>query len=121
MTELETITEAIDLLSSVPAKDFCVGTFGNPEERKCCTIGHYVRLKSEDLTDYSHNNCSDFVSGNTKLRDVSEQYIAETSYSEYEDLADLNNGFGRWTGSESIKEHVLNCLGEIKEILEGQD
>ena len=43
--------EALELLSSVPAEDFIRGSFTN-EIDKCCAIGHYHRLKSNDPTNY---------------------------------------------------------------------
>ena len=51
--------DILNVIKDVPAKDFLPYFFTN-EKDKCCTIGHYNRLTSDDPTDYSATNCCGF-------------------------------------------------------------
>lgn len=62
MSEIkETVAqEAKRLLSEVPAENFIKQNFTDGVE-KCCAVGHYKRLKSGNVNDYSYENCNDFT------------------------------------------------------------
>ncbi len=92
MTKIETVPqEALRLLSEIPEKEFIVNEFTNGEN-KCCAIGHYERLKSENPDDYSLNNCADIYtqSHGRKLRDITGEYIRQ-KYDIHGTIAFVNN------------------------------
>lgn len=50
--KLETITqEALRLVSKVPAKEFITNNLSDLKN-KCCFVGHYARLKSDNPNNY---------------------------------------------------------------------
>jgi len=53
--------EAKELLQPIPNEDFIRSEYSD-EIGKCCAIGHLIRLKSEDPSDFSIENCTDLAS-----------------------------------------------------------
>ncbi len=64
----ETVAQkALRLLNPIPANKFMVEAFSD-EISKCCIIGHYKRLTSDNPDDYSFENCSDNFLSDLRLK-----------------------------------------------------
>jgi hypothetical protein len=81
-TKTETLAQkALRLISSVPQDEFMPYDFTNGEN-KCCVVGHYMRLTSNNPTDYSKQNCDDwlikesFGCSEFKLSDIKQIVVA---------------------------------------------
>jgi hypothetical protein len=109
-TANETIAqEALRLLMSVPADDFIEGDFTDGVG-KCCSLGHYQRLKNNPA-DYSLLNCDDH--GNSDIRNLSRKFNSEIHGRGF-DIADVNNDpeYNGYTQPE-IKDRVIALLEDM--------
>ena len=89
-------TEAKALLLPIPKADFLTGRFTD-YTGKCCAIGHLVRLKSDNPSDYDQNLTDGAGWGSENSCEV-ETFARETvrefnikKHDQYEDLAAVNN------------------------------
>lgn len=48
--------DILDVIKDVPGDEYMVQDFTNGVD-KCCALGHYMRLTSDDPADYSPKNC----------------------------------------------------------------
>mgnify|MGYP003633047801 CR=1 FL=1 len=92
-------TEAKALLLPIPKAEFLTGRFTD-YTGKCCAIGHLVRLKSDDPSDYDRNLMDGIFWGENSSKENCEVEIfaRETvrefngkKHDQYEDLAAVNN------------------------------
>jgi hypothetical protein len=105
----ETIAEkALRLLSSVPSDDFITGAFSNRENTKCCALGHYNRLRSNDPSDYSYGNCVGGANLNEAVRNL---FIKEGSHIVLLTINDSSN-IAKYPQS-TPKERVIACLQDM--------
>ena len=86
--------EARELLLPIPKDEFLTGKFTD-YEGKCCAIGHLVRLKSEDPSNYDQELtdgrwCLDECEVEIFAREKVTEYNGE-KHNQYEDLAAVNN------------------------------
>ena len=90
----EICKEAIQLLTPIKAVYWIPFKFTNTLD-KCCVIGHWTRLKSQDPDDFSENNCVDYGYGGlrTAYKVLSDSYCA--------DIAEINNSED-WAGKCGI-------------------
>ncbi len=108
---METICQqAHRLLKDIPADQFIINRFSD-EESKCCVVGHFVRLTSENPADYSENNCCDWGRPASKLRLTTRDFIKERVTWRDRDITDVNNTttINGWTDPD-IKTRVINFL-----------
>ncbi len=91
MKKTETIAqEALRLLKDIPEEEWITDYFTNLKS-KCCVIGHYTRLNSENPNDYLVTNCNDRFSG--KLRKYTTRFMKENKrFYRGNDISDINNG-----------------------------
>lgn len=68
--------QALELLSPIPEDQWMANMFSDGKSR-CCAIGHFTRLTSEDPNDYSVNNCRD-TNYSENLRNVSRRFMENT-------------------------------------------
>lgn len=98
--------EALRLLSAVPKNKWITNNFTNKED-KCCAIGHYVRLTSNNPNDYSLSNCTDTPSSMSELRIISEQYLVDYT------IATVNNRQINRYQQKTPKDRVIACLKDM--------
>lgn len=110
-TKTETVAQkALRLLSEVPKESFIVGEFGDGNG-KCCAIGHYVRLTSENPNNFHHQACHDNFQSDLRL--VSKQFLME-KHSLRGCIADVNNDndINGYKAPE-IKDRVIHLLEDM--------
>ena len=78
---------ALRILAPIPESKWIVDKFTDEKER-CCALGHYMRLKSENVNDYSLWNCKDH--DNCDLRLLSKDFLSSKGY-ENIDISYINN------------------------------
>tara|TARA_R110000782_G_scaffold1075_1_gene3852 strand:- start:598 stop:960 length:363 start_codon:yes stop_codon:yes gene_type:complete len=112
-------TEAKALLLPIPKAEFLTGRFSD-NRGKCCAIGHLVRLKSDDPSDYDQNLMDGSDWGDEKICEV-ETFARGTvkefnwkHHDVYEDLAAVNNrrevnGYTH----EFAKDRVIALLNDM--------
>jgi len=66
MTNETVAQKALRLLEPIPAEDFLAEKFTDGLGR-CCVIGHYMRLTSENPMDFSFYNCRDLYWSDLRL------------------------------------------------------
>jgi len=112
-------TEAKALLLPIPKAEFLTGRFTD-YTGKCCAIGHLVRLKSDNPSDYNQNlmdgtdwgdenNCEVETFARETVRDFNGKH-----HDAYEDLAAVNNrkevnGYTH----EFAKDRVMALLSDM--------
>ncbi len=107
----ETIAQkALRLLSEVPKDDFITGEFTD-KNGKCCAIGHYVRLTSDNPSDFSNDNCHDMW--NSDIRLLSRDFCFETYKLEITiagvNNEDTHNGYNE----DNPKDRVIHLLTDM--------
>lgn len=122
-TTLTIAQEAYSLLQTVPAEDFLTERFTD-RASKCCSIGHYQRLKSSRPSDFGLFNCAD-QPGGSLLRDQSKDFIGHKVRSSgiesiwlrngIYDISDVNNGPTEIYPQEDPKSRVLAFLVDMIE------
>ena len=112
-------TEAKALLLPIPKAEFLNGRFTD-YTGKCCAIGHLVRLKSDNPSDYDQELMDGFTRGLDDGCEV-ETFARETvrefngkHHGAYEDLAAVNNrrevnGYTH----EYAKDRVIALLNDM--------
>ena len=111
MENTETVAqEALRLLLPIPKEDFITDDFTD-KVGKCCAIGHIVRLKSDDPTDYS--NCDDYDC-KIPIRRVSREFIEKTHNISYTNIATVNNieGINGYI-EDNPKDRVIHLLEDM--------
>jgi len=89
MEKQETIAQkAHRLLKDVPEDKWVIGLFTDLKS-KCCAIGHYERLTSDNPNDYSRPNCLDY---NGAFRAHTRAFLSLHSQCDRYDIAYINNG-----------------------------
>ena len=86
-------TEAKALLLPIPTNDFLLNRFSD-YEGKCCAIGHLVRLRSNDPSDYDQNLTDGKWGSECEVEDFARGKVREYNgkkHDQYEDLAAVNN------------------------------
>ena len=112
-------TEAKALLLPIPKAEFLTGRFSD-NTGKCCAIGHLVRLKSDDPSDYDQNLMDGKlwgVEGNCEIETFARETVREFNikhHNAYEDLAAVNNrkevnGYTH----EFAKDRVMALLSDM--------
>jgi len=107
--------EAHNLLKNVPTEDWLIGKFSDGKS-KCCAIGHWSRLKSNDPKNYKLNNCIDDSDEIALLRKLSENFAyihlngAEPCAFLYYNIVRVNNNISDRFPQETPKERVLTFL-----------
>lgn len=100
---------AFRLLKRVPSKDWLIDEFTDYKS-KCCAIGHYTRLTSENPQDYDVSNCSDMARAGYRwksLRDQSELYLYGDS------VAGVNNGRDSRYRQRTAKSRTMALLKDM--------
>lgn len=114
--------EALDLLKSIPSKNFITNEFSDGEG-KCCAVGHLVRLTSENPDDYSRDNCGDLYGYESaekehgkvvgEFREFTKKFIAE-KHGEVDDISGVNNNpFTNGYTQNNPKSRVINLLKDM--------
>ena len=108
--ENETVAAlAFRLLKRVPSRDWLIDEFTDCKS-KCCAIGHYTRLTSENPQDYNVSNCSDVARAGCRypsLRYQSELYL-------YGDgVAGVNNGDDLRYRQRTAKSRTMALLKDM--------
>jgi len=118
--------EAKELLQPIPNEDFIRNKYSD-EIGKCCAVGHLIRLKSEDPSDFSIENCTDW-SGTFLfnpepevgkfVREECQNFLFKKHKILSCDLASVNNynninGYGY--DDENIKNRVMKLLDDMIE------
>ena len=99
--------DALNILSPIHHSKFLDGVFSD-EKGKCCVIGHYQRIKSNNPSDYSYNNCNDFDGTNN---DLSELRKASKIFKEYgSDIVKVNNDDNIYYNQKTCKSRVIAFL-----------
>lgn len=104
---LQIIKKAFELFKPIPAKNW-ITALRTDTESKCCALGHWDRVTSNNPNDYSWRNCSrDRFDETPKLRTATE---ALTGVS----IVSVNNN---WNGNpfpqKTPKGRVMACLRKI--------
>ena len=108
-----TAEKLIEMFKPIPEEDFIIRNYTNGND-KCCVIGHYERLTSENPNDYSFINCSDYHDGGGgDLREWSAMVIAEMGWSFYS-LATVNNGRAAQYPQPTPKKRVMAFLEDAR-------
>lgn len=102
------------LLAPIPENKWTIGEFTDGKE-KCCFIGHYIRLTSDNPKNYSYTKCHDF--GNNKrpynLREKTKEFLRRV-HGIYEDGASVNNDAGiNGYNEETPKARVMHLLDDM--------
>ncbi len=101
---------ALRLLSDISPDYFISGAYSDGS--RCCAVGHYVRLTSDDPSDYSLANCSDAVRGN-ELRRVSEKFMMKR-LGRYSSVIAVNDGKPDTGYTEAgIKDRIVRLLNDM--------
>lgn len=81
--------EAYEMLKDIPSEIWIKNIYTDGE--RCCVMGHYTRLKSDDPNDFTYNNCLDWISPEgRRLRDLSSDFFNKKDI--WADISDVNNG-----------------------------
>tara|TARA_R110000868_G_scaffold14426_3_gene67161 strand:+ start:15888 stop:16244 length:357 start_codon:yes stop_codon:yes gene_type:complete len=113
MKTKETVAqEALRLLLEIPAEDFITDRFSDGKG-KCCAIGHYTRLKSNNPLDYGNDNCIDL--GNSLLRRRSSHFLVKKhNLNSFNNIATVNNANNVNGYTEPvIKDRVIHLLKDM--------
>lgn len=117
----ETVAQkALRLLSEIPHEQFIYNVFSNNKD-KCCAIGHFTRLTSDNPDNFSMENCSDkgFVNyyRDNNLRKASKDYLKDKHECDSsQDLAEVNNTLNVNGYREVlIKDRVIHLLKDMVE------
>ena len=87
--ENETIAaKALRLLEQVPEDKWLLGMYTNRLD-KCCVLGHYKRLTSDNPNDYSEENC---IYKNGGLKDISILFLLSRMNGHFPDISWVNDG-----------------------------
>ena len=115
------VKEAIQILKPIHGREWITHAFTYDDEEKCCVIGHYTRLNSDDPSNYFFKNCSDFYQKNTDFRDATALLMKDNDklknmypdiyeYCEEPSIADINNHKKR-----NVKKRVMEALALLSE------
>ncbi len=115
MENKETLAqEALRLIKDVPKEDFILNKMTD-EHSKCCVVGHYIRLKSNNPMDYSHKNCTGFITAEPLLRE-SAAFLLSQGSSTFKTIITVNNGIQLVVYTEpEIKDRVIHLLEDMVE------
>lgn len=82
---------ALELFTPIPTENFISGAFSNGVD-KCCGVGHWVRLNSNNPNDYGSRNCTDMLK-ESELRKQSRKFLntIDDRFCSLFDIADINN------------------------------
>ncbi len=112
MENKETIAqEALRLLKEVPEDQWITDQYTD-KIGKCCSLGHYARLKKGYK---SYDMWNNYYEDSYTLREKTQEFLAKKyNLNNEEDLSTVNNeptvnGYTQ----ESIKERVITCLSEM--------
>ncbi len=97
-----------EFIISLSEKEIVSGIFSNGVD-KCCIVGHFERLHSENPNDYSTKNCWDLDGKKTSpLRAWANKY--------HYDIASINNNYYQHTGflQPTRKKRLLAMCDEIE-------
>ena len=86
-------TEARELLLPIPKNKFLTEKFTD-YRGKCCAIGHLVRLKSDNPSDYNQSLADGRWGGTCEVRTFARERVRVYNgekHDQYEDLAAVNN------------------------------
>lgn len=111
--------EALRLLKDIPSNEFLFGRYSDGH-RRCCSVGHYIRLKSLDPTNYSIENCNDSLNDNSPLENPLELRLRSRHFllskKESGDIASVNNCDKIFPYNEpEIKDRVIHLLEDMVE------
>jgi len=115
----ETVAKkALRLLEPIPSENFIHGEFTNRKD-KCCVIGHYQRLISDDPSDYSRSNCAD-ETADSPLRISSKEFLKK-KLKVFDDISTVNNDYNIFSYSKIMKKYsqknrkrrVIACLKDM--------
>lgn len=86
----ETVCQkAYRLLKDIPEDEWMVGDYTDGKS-KCCAIGHYSRLTSNNTNDYSYINC---IREEHKLRKETNKFLFNNiKLSDLTSIIDINDG-----------------------------
>jgi len=106
----ETIAEkALRILREVPEDEWITDMYTDGKSR-CCAIGHYTRLTSDNPNDYSNTNCRE---KELSLREVTGAFINKV-HSESANIACVNNyPYINGYTEPVIKHRVIHLLEDM--------
>ena len=104
-------------LEDIPNDNFIHGLYTDGVN-KCCVLGHYNRLSSENPDDYRYTNCAGVKRTEKSGEDLREQShnFLRTNPLFGHSIASVNNtnGIGPYN-EETIKERVMHLLSDMIE------
>jgi hypothetical protein len=116
------VKEAYNLFKDIPEEEWLAGDFTD-KKSKCCVIGHWIRLHSDNPKEYAFWNCSDFNpysnNGKTNFRDHLDNLIIEKYNplrnweNPYSSLAQINNEKTGHFQQETPKQRVIALFEEL--------
>lgn len=118
MKNLTLAQEAYKLLNPIPADQWITGSFSD-KVGKCCAMGHYSRLASNNPSDYSIYNCMGlndpmgFYSDH--LREKSKDFLRNKGLDDLGDIANVNNDPSFHYPQKTPKERTLALLRDMVE------
>ncbi len=111
---METVAQkALRLLSPIPHTQFISNDFTDGKN-KCCVIGHYMRLTSDNPNDYSFGNCSDGFESD--LRTESVKFLGSMLI----DISNVNNNLFSYQTHKYIQKRCKSrVIAFLKDMIKG--
>lgn len=114
MEEITVAKRALELIQGVNPEDFIEEVFTD-KISKCCVIGHYCRLTSENPSDFSIDNCTrdGFGSwGRTDLQKAAKSFLKVRELP-VDKIEEINNDATEEYPEATIKERVVHFLSDM--------
>ena len=103
--------EALKMVEGIPAEQFIAGMDTDGVE-KCCFLGHYSRVTSDNPNDYSSANCEG--GRYSKICEASQLYLQKEHCMKYTSIADINDGNKYYPYTEmKIKDRLIHFLTDM--------
>lgn len=108
--------KALNLLKDVPEDQWITSSYVNEGRKACCAIGHLERLTRGNPNKYDRYLADSFTSFGKRIRNLSQQFIANKHGLRMADLASVNND-PRVNGYTEpvIKDRVIHLLTDMVE------
>jgi len=102
--------KTLEILSVVPSEDW-ITDLHTDLESKCCAIGHYVRLTSNNPDNYNSDNCVDY--NRAPIRNSSSEFLNKIHNLNGIDIAHVNNKPVAKYTQDTPKERVIALLNDM--------
>lgn len=107
-----TTSEYLKIWETINPEDVITGTFTD-EKSKCCAVGHFTRLTSENPNNYNFWNCTDW-SIDYGIREISQEFFQSKGING-KDISSINNKKSDLYPEDSPYERVTSLLQDMIE------